>query len=256
VITDDLRMSGAADWAGSLSEAVLAALRAGNDMVMMSSIPPEEAWAKALAEYKSDPAFRARCREAAVRVLAAKLSKLRGKGAVTLSPDYASLEGRLPDPEARTHSLTVSAHAVTFIKQGPLPLQSDGAGYLIAGQYSAFIAEGLKAYPRAKTYRYATSGGKESRAAEAKELVRLAKSASVVILSVGNDGTVPFLEALRDAKPKVVAVSFFSPAALGPSPRADAIVACYSSSAEAFNAAFAAIKGAIPARGMLPIRIP
>jgi len=254
IVTDDLRMEGAIAAAGSLSRAVVKTIAAGNDIVLMSAIPPEECWRTALSAMRSDPAFRARCVESARRVLALKLSRLRGEKAPPLSPDYDSLTGRLPDPRASAHALAVSARAITAIKAGVLPLRAKGGSCLVASPYAAFIAEGERAYPGASSYRF--GGNKDARAAEAKELARRAKGKEWVFLTVSNDGSAAFMAALRGSGAKIAVVAVSTPAALGDYSPADTVLACYSVSKEAFTAAFSALRGDIPARGRLPIGMP
>jgi hypothetical protein len=192
--------------------------------------------------------------ESARRILELKLAKLRGKGAVTFAPDYDSLEGKLPDPRARAHALAVSARAVTIIKEGVLPVAASGDRCLVASQYDDFIEEGRRAYPGASSYRF--SSGREARATEAEELKRRAKGKAFVFLTVSNDGSASFLEALRGSGARVVVVSVYTPAVIDDLSAADSALACYSVSAEAFNAAFSVLRGEIPARGKLPIRMP
>ncbi len=256
VVTDDLRMEGAVAWAGSLAAAAESAIRAGNDIILMSSLPSEDCWQRCLETYRMDPAFRARCLESANRVLSLKLERLRGEGAVSFAPDYDSLSGRLPDPRAGKHALEVSARAVTFVKPGSLPWAGEGESVLIASQYAAFIDAGLKAYPRAAVYRFSYSASREARAREAEELSRLAAGRKRVIISISNDGSAILLSAPRRAGAETLAVAVYSPAVISGPEAADAIVACYSSSAQAFLAAFSAIRGSIPAQGRLPFAWP
>jgi beta-N-acetylhexosaminidase len=73
-VTDDLVMDGAGLSAGSVSEACVRAVEAGNDLLMISKLFDTEdpAWQRLLSSYRERPAFKARVREAATRVVATK----------------------------------------------------------------------------------------------------------------------------------------------------------------------------------------
>jgi beta-N-acetylhexosaminidase len=74
-VTDDLAMNGADEPAGSISEACVKALEAGNDLLMVSRLfaLDDPACERLLEACRERPSFRARAREAAGRVVEAKL---------------------------------------------------------------------------------------------------------------------------------------------------------------------------------------
>jgi beta-N-acetylhexosaminidase len=116
IITDDLMMNGAAAFSGSLSRAAREALNAGNDIVMFSKTPNlyDPVWVSLLLAMKDDVVFRERVRDAAFRILSAKLEFLRGRGQVPYIPDIGKLEAGIPEPQGAAFFHELAARCVTI----------------------------------------------------------------------------------------------------------------------------------------------
>ena len=82
VITDDMEMTGALGPGVDTPRACLEALQAGSDVVLVSHTPElqERTWSFLLSRLRTDPAFRARLRESARRVLRLKSRLFRDAG--------------------------------------------------------------------------------------------------------------------------------------------------------------------------------
>jgi beta-N-acetylhexosaminidase len=253
IVTDDLCMSGACDYAGSVAQAALMALEAGDDIVMFSSAD-EGAWKLVVQRCAADAVFRGKCRTSAARVLALKLRYLRGAGAVPVSPDPKALDAALPDKEGESIFISQAGRAVTWVKRGDLPLGPRSGRILLAGQFDNFFKEGLVHYPQAKTFRFGYMNQASERAAEALGLTQAAAGADVVIICVANDTSLLLLDALKGRGKKVIVLSVLSPAGILGYTWPDAIVAAYSYSRVSLAAAFSAIRGDIEARGEMPLR--
>lgn len=252
IVTDDLCMSGACDYAGSVAKAALMAIQAGDDIVMFSSAD-EGAWKLVVERCASDPAFRERCRASAARVLELKLRYLRGPGAVPVAPDPKALDKALPDREGQSIFLSQAGRAVTWVKRGE-PLRAPPRRILLAGQFDNFFKEGLARYPEAKTFRFGYMNPAAQRPGEAAALLQAASGADAVIICVANDTSVLLLDALKGRGKEVVVLSVLSPAGILGYRWPDAVVAAYSYSRVSLAAAFAAIHGDIEARGAMPLR--
>jgi beta-N-acetylhexosaminidase len=256
IITDDLMMNGATMSAGSLSQAAKEALLAGNDIIMLSKTPRlyDPVWTRLADAMEQEPHFRARVRDAARRVLAIKLTYLRGEQAIPWIPDLKKVASSLPDPEGTAFFLNLAARSVTLVKgtpagepgsEGTFPLSPEKAGkVLLAGQYEDFFKIGKLAYPEASGYWYDPEGG--------TDLVHYAEGADTIIFCLSNADGLPFLKDLQDLHKQVIVFSVLSPVHLDTVPWVDGAIAVYSYSQESFIAGFSAILGRIPLEGTLP----
>jgi beta-N-acetylhexosaminidase len=252
IITDDLLMNGAAVSAGSVSRAAKQALLAGNDIIMLSKTPnlSDPVWTSLTAAMRQEPEFRARVRNAALRVLMVKLTYLRGEKAVPYIPDLKKVETGLPDPEGSAFFLDLAARSVTVVKGAAgtvIPLSPDQAGkVLLAGQYEEFFSAGRKAYPGASSYWY--SSGRTD------ELVRYALPVDTVIFCLSDTAGLNQLQALRSLGKRIIVFSVLSPVYLDEASWADGAIAVYSYAPESFLAGFSVLLGRIPGRGRLPFQ--
>jgi beta-N-acetylhexosaminidase len=264
IITDDLMMNGATMSAGSLSRAVKQALEAGNDIIMLSKTPNlfDPVWMGLTAAMKTEPLFRDRVRDAALRVLTTKLIYLRGDRAVPLIPDPERI-GQIPDPEGTAFFLDLAARSVTVVKgyagedavrggdgdqeaAGIIPLVPEKAGtVLLAGQYEDFFNAGRAAYPGALSYWYAGR-------ASAGELLRYAREVDTVIFCISDAEGMNLLRNLRTLGKRVILFSVLSPVYLDEASWVDGAIAVYSYAPQSFVAGFSALLGRIPAQGKLP----
>ncbi|MDR0472167.1 MAG: glycoside hydrolase family 3 protein [Treponema sp.] len=256
VITDDLMMNGATEWAGSLSRAAKQALLAGNDIIMFSKTPLlyDPVWTFLLSSMKDDAEFRIRVRDAARRILTVKLKYLRGEGKVPYIPDLEKIEAELPDPEGSAFFLSLAARSVTLLKGSePLdkifPLSAENAGrILLAGQYEDFFRAGRAAFPNAASFRYTYSQN-------ADQLVSSARNADTIIFCLSDYAGLRLLRNLEPLKKRVVVLSVLSPVYLESVPWVSGAVAAYSYAPESFIAGFSVITGRINAAGKLPYEL-
>jgi len=252
VVTDDLMMNGATDWAGSLSRTAKQALLAGNDIVMFSKTPLlfDPVWTYLVSSMKEDKEFRLSVRAAARRILTLKLRDLRGENKVPYIPDLKKAEAGVPDPQGAAFFLSLAARSVTIVKPSPaeslFPLTAQKAGrVLLAGQYNDFFRAGIAAFPGAGMYRYSESQAPAN-------IVPYARNADTIIFCLSDTYDVRVLRALETMGKKVIVLSVLSPVHLESVPWVNGAVAVYSYAPESFAAGFSAIIGRIPARGILP----
>jgi len=249
VITDDLMMNGATQYAGSLSRAAKQALIAGNDIIMLSQTPNlnETIWTYLLASMRDEPEFRQRVLDACRRVLVMKLEYLRGDNKVPYIPDLKKVEEELTDPEGAAFFMDLAARSVTLINEkNAIPLSPENAGrVLLAGDYNDFFSAGRRAFPNAVSYWYGSSQS-------TTELIAQARNADTIIYCLSDRAGTRALQQLRDLNKRVIVFSVLSPAYLAEVTWADAAVAVYSYSPESFIAGFSAILGRIPGEGKFP----
>lgn len=244
IVTDDIMMNGATEYAGSVSRAVQLALLAGNDIIESSTTPSfrDALWVKTLELMKSSPDFRARVADAANRVILAKLDYFKGDNPVPVFPDPKRIDESVPDPEAHTFFLSQATRSVTLVRAGTFPLDESKRGKtLIAGAYPAFLEAGKRRFPDADT---APIGGK---------LWSTARAYDTVIYCLSSKDSLSILKDLQWLDANVVVVSSLAPVLLNEVPRVKTAVAVYSYAPVSFEAAFASLAGDFVPEGVMPL---
>lgn len=245
IITDDIMMNGATSWAGSVSKAVQLALEAGNDIVESSTTPGfyDALWVNNIERMKRSEAFRSRVRDAAYRIIRAKLDYFKSGSAVPIFPDLDNIDERIPDPEGKQFFLSLAARSVTVVRNESLPLQADPTKkMLIASSFPEFLSAGRTRYPDANV-----SGING-------QLFRMARASDTVIVSLASESEVPFVRDLQWSGANIVIVSLLSPVLLDRVPWAKNAIAVYSYAPDSFRAAFASIAGDFEPRGIMPLK--
>jgi beta-N-acetylhexosaminidase len=260
-VTDDLVMNGAGESAGSLSEACILAVEAGNDLHMISKLleADDPAWNRLLEAYRGRPAFKARVREAATRVVATKLKYLRPRGKAALLPEIAGLSAKVPDPEAAAFFAAQAYRSVTVLRSGGIPFASPGkpnGRLLIAAPFKEFFDIALEAYPGAGSFHFSYVPEGAALPAELGGFERALAGVDAVLVCVANASGMDFAERAHAAGKRVAIVSAQSPAPLSRAPWAEASVAVYSYSLESLRAGIAVLSGRALAQGRLPLRLP
>jgi beta-N-acetylhexosaminidase len=260
-VTDDLVMNGAGEAAGSISEACVLAVEAGNDLLMVSELlgTGDPAWTRLLGLYRQDRAFKARVREAATAVLATKLRFLRPKGKAALVPDLASLGARVPDPEAATFFEAMAYRSATLVASGEIPFGSPGkadGALLLAAPFKEFFDAAAEAYPGAREFRFSYEPESVALPSELKDFDRALEGADSVLVCVANEAGMDFAQRAHAEGKRVAIVSVQSPAPLSRAPWALDAVAVYSYSRESLRAGLAVLSGKARAEGSLPLRLP
>jgi len=254
VVTDDMLMTGVEETGLPLSQLCIAALEAGNDVVMISQTPALDSavWTGLLLRMREDPAFRLVVAKAAERVIRLKLSYLRSPNAVRLHPGSARVF--LPDRQGESFFFEQACRSVTLIKGGALPLrQTPGERILLAGQYHEFLDQGKLRYPQADTYYFSYNPFYWAKAREIAELRALADRSDLIVFCLANPHSLQVLESLKGIRARVIVMSTLSPVYLRGVPWISSAVAVYGFGADSFAAGFAALAGDFRPVGKLPI---
>ncbi len=261
IITDDMMMNGATEYAGGLARAVGMAIEAGNDIVISSTTPglTERLWTDNLARMSSSPDFRERVTDSVRRILKVKLEYFKGAGPAPLFPDETTIEQFIPDKEGEKFFLEQACRAVTVYKGAEiLPYKpEEGERVLIAGPFLSLYGEGRKRYPTAATFHYSYElAADRSNWDEwnASSLVSVARNFDTIIINVWDEHTANFCRRLRGLGKKVIILSIMSPVyVMEDFDWVDAIICGYSYSDYSFKALFAVLSGEIQAEGKLPL---
>lgn len=253
VITDDLMMTGAAS-TGGLAETCELAIRAGNDILMLSRTLgfDEDAWTRLVWLYQSDKSFRARVDESVRRVLRTKLRWLLPLGRNGVQPDD-NPELVLNNLEAQAFFKEQAMRSATALGTATLPVP-EGVRTLIAGPFADFITEAQSRLPGSETFRFSYLPAENAISSELEAFrARLAQT-DTVIVCVANPAGAAFAKAARAAGKRLYIVSALNPSYALEFSDYGAIVAVYSYAPESFKAAFAVLTGDIEAVGRLPLQ--
>jgi beta-N-acetylhexosaminidase len=255
-VTDDLAMNGASAAAGSFPEACVEAVEAGNDVIMMSRLLEfdDPAWGRLLEAYRGKPAFRARVRDSAARVLETKLRYLKPRGKAALVPDLARLGSRVPDPEAAAFFKEQAYRSATAVASRGIPFAPAGR-VLVASPLKDFAAAALEAFPGAASFRFSYAPEGAAQAGELASFDAALAGCSAAVVCVANQAGMDFAQRAHDAGKAVAIVSAQSPAPLARAAWAEAAVAVYACSPQSLRAGIDVLTGKAAAQGRLPVKL-
>lgn len=258
IITDDMMMNGATSWAGTLSNAFRLAIEAGNDIIISSTTAKlnEALWTGNISLMKTSAEFYNRVKDAAKRVILAKLEYFKGENPVPLYPDSSKIAENIPAPEAKDFFLSQACRSITLYK-GELPYKpKPQERILLAGQkqFPSFFEEGKLRYPEAKMLQFNYNMGPNETEWMSNYIDELISSYDTVIISVADDASAAVASKLRSKNIKTIVISVLSPV---PSMRmkswANTILMAYSYSEYSFMAAFGALAGEYQVTGKFPL---
>jgi beta-N-acetylhexosaminidase len=253
VVTDDISMNGATFSAGSQWQAAYEALDAGNDIIMSSGNPTLDGpmWTNLLAEMRRSETFEKRVREAATRIITAKLKYLKSDNAPVLIPDPDQIRALIPEDEALDFYKDLASRAATVViekEHGVFPVLAEQAGnVLLAGPYLDFFREGKKAFPHAKSI-WASPEFQS-------DFLAMARNADTVIFCLRDAQGAAMLRSIRPLGKKIIVLSVLNPVYLESLGWLDGAVAVYSDHEESFTAGFSVITGRITADGKIPFTL-
>lgn len=232
IITDDMMMAGATEYAGSFSNAVKLAIEAGNDIILSSTTArfSDNMWQNNIALMKSNEEFKSKVKEAACRVIEAKLVYFKNPGAAPLYPTEQDVKNSVPDKEGEKFFLEQACRSITVEKQGELPLKKDSAGkVLLAGSLQSFFKAGKERYKNAEQLYFPYDAVNISDPQTfVNKLSSMAKSYDTIIVCVSNPVHVRIAQGLKNSGKKVIIFSTMSPVLIEKLNWADTILLGYS----------------------------
>ena len=258
VVTDDLEMTGAVQYAGSPAAAVVAAIEAGNDLALVSHTQAwqQQAWEAARRRMKDDARFRSRVAAAAGRVLEAKRAALAAEPPLPLASAASvnrSLTGLVPAPGAADFFFSSAARAVTVVRDAMLPMPEARGRTLLVGQHRAFLDAGRRRYPDAEAARFPWSPFYYAREPHLSAIPATARRYDTIIFELANFNSLEILSAMEPLADRIVVLSALTPVYLREVPWVHTAVAVYGNSSASFDAGFAVLAGDYPAAGRWPL---
>lgn len=255
IITDDMMMNVATTYAGSLSKAFRMAIEAGNDIVISSTTAKlnESLWTNNLELIKTDENFKNRVKDAAFRVIKAKLDYFKGENPAPLYPNPETISKFIPDKEGSSYFLEQALRSITLYKTTDFPVKKENAGrVLLCGSFPRFFAEGKKRYPNSGEFKFNYELGPNETQWMKENIVKQIKNYDTIVICVSNERSAQIAQALKDCGKRIVIFSLMSPIYSFDLDFADEIVLGYSWSGYTFVALFAALNGEYKIQGTLP----
>ena len=260
IITDDMEMAGATIYAGTISNAFKMAIEAGNDIILSSRTANlnEALWYKNLNLMATDSSFHARVKDAAYRVIKAKLDYYKnGNLTAPLYPDPDSIDQYIPDKEGEKFFIEQACRSITIQKQGEaFPLDTSKSGrILIIGSLSSFFNDALARYPNAGQVHVNYDTGPNETQWVLEQLPSISANFDTVIICVSNDNHVKIAQYFRNSGKKVIVLSTMSPELTKNLDWCDTILLGYSWRCEySLTAMLAAINGEYVPAGVKPYK--
>lgn len=256
IITDDMMMVGATVYAGTMSNAFKMALEAGNDIILSSTTAKlnEALWLKNLELMTTDSTFRERVKDAARRVIKAKLDYFKSGNAAPLYPDSDAIDSHIPDRDGEKFFLEQACRSVTVEKQGSLPLKADKAGrVLLMGSLTSFFKAGKQRYPDAGEFHYTYETGPNETQWVLDNLPGVANGYDTVIICVSSENHVKIANYFKGSGKRVIVLCNMTPTLTEKLQWADSILLGYSWRCDySLKAMLAAVNGEYVPQGTKP----
>ena len=254
VITDDLYMEGALDGDGIL-ETCLKAIRAGNDLLLLSSAPTEDGklWKGLLAALKEDQSLRTVIELSVRRILALKSAYLREGGRDSLIPDPEAAVNALPDADAQVFFADLARRSVSVIGRGAeLPFAPRGS-VLIAAPFGEFLSSGRERYPNSRGFSFSFRPERSAKPEELEAFKKALSGCAGAIVCVANRAGMQFATLAHEQGVQVAIISVLSPIHAAHSPWSKAALAVYHYASVCLEAGLDVLAGRLKPQGRVPL---
>lgn len=262
VMTDDLYMGGAwqfgAENGWGIAQIVVEALRAGNDMVMLSRTPDlnGQIWDAVYDEFQADAEFRERVTAAARSVLRIKLRYLKDDNRVPLQPDPDLLPRQISADGATTYFRDQAGRSVTIVRNTGIPYEpEDDERILLAGKDGDFLRIGGEFYPEADHFRINSPVFEYASETDKNRFRDTAVGYDTVLYCLSDPNSLEVLREIAALDVRVIVMSILTPIYLLETPWVQSAVAVYGWGDESFRAGFSVLTGQMEAEGTVPIRL-
>ena len=252
-----MEMVGATIFAGTISNAFKMAIEAGNDIILSSRTAQlnEALWYRNLNLMSDDQAFHERVKDAAYRVIKAKLDYYKsGNEIAPLYPDPNSIDSLIPDKEGEKFFTEQACRSITVQKQGSMPLDTSKTGrILLLGSLNCFFKDALLRYPNAGQVYFNYETGPNETQWVIDQLPDISANYSTIIICVSSENHVKIANYFKDKGKKVIILSTMSPELTKSLAWCDTILLGYSWRCEySLKAMLAALNGEYVPNGVKP----
>jgi beta-N-acetylhexosaminidase len=250
-------MVGATIYAGTISNAFKLAIEAGNDIILSSRTAQlnEALWYRNLNLMATDEQFKARIKDAAYRVIKAKLEYYKsGTEIAPLYPDPQKIDEFIPDPDGTAFFTEQACRSITVEKQGMLPLNKETCGrILVMGTLTSFFEDALLRFPQAGQVHYTYDTGPNETQWVIDQLPSITANYKTIIICVSNENHVKIANYFKDSGKNVIILSTMSPELTKSLSWCNSILLGYSWRCEySFKAMLAVVNGEFVPEGIKP----
>ncbi|WP_052078355.1 glycoside hydrolase family 3 N-terminal domain-containing protein [Spirochaeta lutea] len=263
-ITDDLFMEGAwvygAEEQWGIETIALEALKAGNDIIMLSKTPELSApvWNTIYDEYTTNPEFRRNIRQAVRRILKIKLRYLKDPQAVPLFPNPSEVYNVIPAKQGPQFFADQAGRGTHIIRSENIPLHGtfNSETVLLAGQDWDFLTIGRQYFPNAEIYHFNYEPFYWADAGVISDLTDRIEHVDRIIFNLANPNSLEVLKNLESVPgiaSKLTVFSILTPVYLNQTPWVRSALAVYGWGKESFHAGYSLLLGKTSLDGNNPI---
>lgn len=250
IVTDDVMMTSALNYAGNLANAVTLALKAGNNIIESSSTPAlsDNVWWNNIALMKSDKVFFNTIKASVEKIILQKLYYFKSETSVKILPEPNKISEKFPIEGAKTFFQSFAARAVTLIKptnenkndKSCVKIARDEK-ILFVGDFSSFLQLAEKNFPNAK-------------AVNSSQIYSFIYNYEKIVFCIYDKFSNEVFTTLQKTFPdkKYFVISAVSPVYLD-GVKAETILAIYDYSDFSFISAFAVLCREFAPKGKLPL---
>lgn len=245
IITDDIMMAGAINYAKGLAFAVQKAIEAGNNIVESSRTPflNEEVWLHNITLMKNDENFYLAVKDSATRLITLKLKYFKSKNHVPIFADIENIPKNVPNKDGQKFFVGMAARSVTVVRgmKEPCP-DSNKEKILIASNTQSCLKYGKVRFKHARTCNLA-------------DALSNVQYANTIIFCLEDNYSLTVLQSLLATYPnkRFIVISAMSPVFLKKNLAVNDVIAIYSDSPFSFMTAFSCIAGDFVAKGRMPL---
>jgi len=253
VITDDMIMQGAQYENLNLPEICEIALRAGNDILLISRNPEVhlKVWEYLLKLMKTDSEFSHAVRMAASKVLRVKADYLKRENHVPFKPEVEGISEDIPENSSKSFFFAQSVRSTTMIKQSSIPIDKNSR-VLACGLYWDFRQTGERMFD-GDSLKIPYSFNEAKKWDIINDIEKIQDNYDYIIFSLSRYQDLRILKELSHLSDKIIVLSSLTPIYLNEVPWVKDAVAVYGTGEDSYQAGMGAIRGDFIPTGKLPV---
>jgi len=161
---------------------------------------------------------------------------------------------KVPAAGAQSFFFQSACRAATVIRAGHIPWEPGPRDrILLVSQFTEFLDEGKRRYPRAESVYFPLNPVYWSRPEDRALVLAAARRSDAIVFCLANYNSLDILKRLKDLKKPIYVISALSPIYLPEVPWVETAVAVYGQNTDSFRAGLAVLSGDFQAVGKLPV---
>lgn len=256
VITDDLNMAGMSKEGVSAQDKSLSALKAGNDIILISKnyAAPRQyinQWESVFNEYNRSDEFKAIAKESAKRIVKVKLDYLTHKDHVTFFPNQEEAKKNIPNKEGKLFFFNQALRGITQLATNPTVFDKDEP-ILLVGYGQDFFSQGKEVFNKASFINIYQSLEQNGIEATINRVLSISKNYPYLVFFVYNQSSLMLARRMKNYHNHVAIVCTYVQANTSQLREFDNAIMIYGETPYSCKAAYLAISGQIKAKNVLP----